>query len=103
MLVRMWRKRTTPPLLVGLQARTTILEISEGGYSHGILSQEVESRQEVRLNYKIPRPVPSDMLLIGWCHLLKLSKCSLVVSLAGDSGLKSVSLCGTFHIQTTAL
>jgi hypothetical protein len=47
MLVRMWRKRTTPPLLVGLQARTTILEISEGGYSHGILSQEVESRQEV--------------------------------------------------------
>ena len=66
-------------------------------------SQGVESRQEVRLNYKIPRPVPSDMLLIGWCHLLKLSKCSLVVSLAGDTGLKSVSLCGTFHIQTTAV
>jgi len=28
MLVRMWRKRNTPPLLVGLQAGTTILEIS---------------------------------------------------------------------------
>jgi hypothetical protein len=28
MLVRMWRKRTTPPLLVGLQACTTTLEIS---------------------------------------------------------------------------
>jgi hypothetical protein len=28
MLVRMWRKRDTPPLLVGLQAGTTTLEIS---------------------------------------------------------------------------
>jgi hypothetical protein len=28
MLERMWRKRNTPPLLVGLQADTTILEIS---------------------------------------------------------------------------
>jgi hypothetical protein len=28
MLVRMWRKRITPPLLVGLQACTTTLEIS---------------------------------------------------------------------------
>jgi ABC-type uncharacterized transport system YnjBCD permease subunit len=28
MLARMWRKRNTPPLLVGLQACTTILEIS---------------------------------------------------------------------------
>jgi hypothetical protein len=27
MLVRMWRKRSTPPLLVGLQACTTTLEI----------------------------------------------------------------------------
>ena len=28
MLVRMWRKRNTPPLLVGLQAGTTTVEIS---------------------------------------------------------------------------
>jgi hypothetical protein len=28
MLLRMWRKRNTPPLLVGLQAGTTTLEIS---------------------------------------------------------------------------
>jgi hypothetical protein len=28
MLARMWRKRSTPPLLVGLQACTTTLEIS---------------------------------------------------------------------------
>jgi hypothetical protein len=28
MLARMWSKRNTPPLLVGLQAGTTILEIS---------------------------------------------------------------------------
>jgi hypothetical protein len=28
MLVRMWRKRHTPPLLVGLQAGTITLEIS---------------------------------------------------------------------------
>jgi len=28
MLARMWRKRNTPPLLVGLQTATTILEIS---------------------------------------------------------------------------
>jgi hypothetical protein len=28
MLERMWRKRNTPPLLVGLQAGTTTLEIS---------------------------------------------------------------------------
>jgi hypothetical protein len=28
MLVRMWRKRYTPPLLVGLQAGTTTLEIN---------------------------------------------------------------------------
>ena len=28
MLVRMWRKRNTPPLLVDLQAGTTTLEIS---------------------------------------------------------------------------
>jgi hypothetical protein len=28
MLVRMWRKRNTPPLLVGLQAGTTTLESS---------------------------------------------------------------------------
>jgi hypothetical protein len=27
MLARMWRKRNTPPLLVGLQAGTTTLEI----------------------------------------------------------------------------
>jgi hypothetical protein len=28
MLARMWRKRNIPPLLVGLKAYTTILEIS---------------------------------------------------------------------------
>jgi hypothetical protein len=28
MLVRVWRKRNTPPVLVGLQAATTTLEIS---------------------------------------------------------------------------
>jgi hypothetical protein len=28
MLVRIWRKRNTPPLLVGLQAGTTALEIN---------------------------------------------------------------------------
>jgi hypothetical protein len=28
LLARMWRKRNTPPLLVGLQACTTTLEIS---------------------------------------------------------------------------
>jgi hypothetical protein len=28
MLARMWRKRNTPPLMVGLQAGTTTLEIS---------------------------------------------------------------------------
>jgi hypothetical protein len=28
MMARMWRKRNTPPLLVGLQACTTTLEIS---------------------------------------------------------------------------
>jgi hypothetical protein len=28
MLARMWRKRNTPPLLVGLQAYTTTLQIS---------------------------------------------------------------------------
>jgi len=28
MLARMWRKRNTPPLLVGLQAGTTTVEIS---------------------------------------------------------------------------
>jgi len=28
MLAKMWRKRNTPPLLVGLQTGTTILEIS---------------------------------------------------------------------------
>jgi hypothetical protein len=28
MLVRMWRKRNSPPLLVGLKAGTTTLEIS---------------------------------------------------------------------------
>jgi hypothetical protein len=28
MLARMWRKRNTPPLLLGLQASTTTLEIS---------------------------------------------------------------------------
>ena len=28
MLTRMWRKRNTPPLLVGLQACTTTLEVS---------------------------------------------------------------------------
>jgi hypothetical protein len=28
MLAKMWRKRKTPQLLVGLKARTTILEIS---------------------------------------------------------------------------
>jgi hypothetical protein len=30
MLERMWRKRNTPPLMVGLQACTTTLEISLG-------------------------------------------------------------------------
>ena len=30
MLTRMWRKGNTPPLLVGLQACTTTLEISLG-------------------------------------------------------------------------
>ena len=29
MLVRMWRKRNTPPLLVGLQACTTTLEVPQ--------------------------------------------------------------------------
>jgi hypothetical protein len=28
MLVRLWRKRNTPPLLVGLQAGTTTLQVS---------------------------------------------------------------------------
>jgi hypothetical protein len=58
MLARMWRKRNTPPLLVGLQAGTNTLEISlavpqKTGHSTTRRSSNIVPGH-------IPRDVPTD-------------------------------------------
>jgi hypothetical protein len=54
MLVRMWRKRNTPPLLLGLQAGTTTLEISLG----------VPRKLEIVL--------PEDTAIQSWAYTQKI-------------------------------
>ena len=58
MLVRMWRKRNTPSLLVGLQAGTTTVEISlgiclsQGSYScTNIMTKKQVGEERVYLAY----------------------------------------------------
>jgi hypothetical protein len=52
MLVRIWRKWNTPPLLVGLQAPTTNLEISLVG------PQKIGHSTTVRSNNTTPGHIP---------------------------------------------
>ena len=51
-LARMWRKRNTPPLLVGLQAGTTTLEISLA------VPQKIGHNTTGRPHYITPRHIP---------------------------------------------
>jgi hypothetical protein len=48
MLARMWRKRTTPPMLVGLQTGTTTLETNLA------VPQKIETSFTSRHNYTTP-------------------------------------------------
>ena len=52
MLERMWRKRNTPPLLVGLQADKTTLEISLG------VLHKIEYSTICRPSYTTPGHIP---------------------------------------------
>jgi hypothetical protein len=52
MLARMWRKRNTPPLLVGLQACTTTLEISPA------VPQKIEHSTSGRSSNTYPGHIP---------------------------------------------
>jgi hypothetical protein len=54
MLVRMWRKRNTLPLLVGLQAGTTTVEISMA------VSQEIGQSAIPGPSYTTPGHIPQD-------------------------------------------
>jgi hypothetical protein len=59
MLARMWRKRNTPPLLVGLQAGTTTLEISlvvPQKTGHTVLPEDLA----ISLLGIYPEDVPTD-------------------------------------------
>jgi hypothetical protein len=55
MLARMWRKRNTPPLLVGLQACTTTLEIIPA------VSQKTGHSITDRSSNTPPRHIPKDV------------------------------------------
>jgi hypothetical protein len=64
MLVRMWRKGNTPPLIVGLQTCTTTLEINL------TVSQKTETSSIRRLIYIIPRQILKRCSTIPWGHML---------------------------------
>jgi hypothetical protein len=57
MLARMWRKRNTPPLLVGLQACTTTLEISLA--VHQKIGHSTTRRSSNTSTGHIPKNVPT--------------------------------------------
>jgi hypothetical protein len=58
MLVRMWRKRNTPPLLVGLQADTTTLEFNL------VVPQKIGNRSIRRPSYTTIGYIPKRCLTI---------------------------------------
>jgi hypothetical protein len=55
MLARMWRKRNTPPLLVGLHAGTTNVEISLG------VPQKIGHSTTRILSYTTPEHIPTNV------------------------------------------
>jgi hypothetical protein len=55
MLVRMWKKRNTPPLLVGLQACTTTVEISL------VVPQKTGHSTSSGPRYTTPGHIPKDV------------------------------------------
>jgi hypothetical protein len=52
MLVRMWSKENTPPLLVGVKTCTTTLEINL------VVSQKTRNSSTSRLSYTTPGHIP---------------------------------------------
>jgi hypothetical protein len=52
MLMRMWRKRNTPPLIVGLQTGTTTLEINL------VVPWKIVNRYTLRPIYTTPGHIP---------------------------------------------
>jgi hypothetical protein len=64
MLVRLWNKRNTPPLLEGVQTCTTTLEINL------VVSQEIGNSCPSRSSYAIPEHIPKRCSTILQGHLL---------------------------------
>jgi hypothetical protein len=62
---RMWRKKNTPPLLVGMQTGTTTLEINL------VVPQKIGIRSTSRLSYTTPRHVHKRCFILPQGHLLK--------------------------------
>jgi hypothetical protein len=61
MLARMWRKRNTPPLLVGLQADITTLYISL------VVAQKIGHSSTGRSSNTTPGPIPINCWVVFHC------------------------------------
>jgi hypothetical protein len=72
MLIRMWRKRNTPPLLVGLQTGTTTLEINLA------IPQIIGNSSTWRFSYTAPGYIPKAWSTIRQGHLLYYVYSSLI-------------------------
>jgi hypothetical protein len=72
MLLKMWSKRNSPPLLVGVQTCTTILEINL------VVSQKVGSRSTSRPSYTTPGHIPKIGFMIPQGHLLNYAHSSFI-------------------------
>jgi hypothetical protein len=75
MLVRIWRKRNTPPFLVGLQAGTTTLEISL------VVPQKIGHSTTRRSSKPLLRIYPEDVSICNenTCSTLFLAALFIIV------------------------
>ena len=72
MLARMWRKRNTPPLLVGLKAGTTTLEISL------VVPQKIGHSTTRGPSYTTPGHIPEGYSTVPQGHSLNYVHSSFI-------------------------
>jgi hypothetical protein len=80
MLVRVWRKRNTPPLLVGLQADTTTLEISLT-----VPLQKTGNSTTLGPSYTTPRRISKMFQHITGTHAMFIAALVIFLQKAGKN------------------
>jgi len=79
MLARIWRKRNTPPLLVGLQTGTSTLEISMK------VPQKIEHSTTLGPSYTTPGHMPKRCSNTEQGHMLHYVHSSLIIIIIARS------------------